>query len=77
MSDSLDNAMRVMADQARQIERLRAALVAAMEIVQQDRAAFALANIWSDGRMDNDDGDVLRRYDAVIARADKAMGREG
>lgn len=60
-----------------EIDRLRAALVAAMEIVQEDRAAFAMANIWPDGRMDNDDGDVLRRYDAVIAQADAAMGREG
>lgn len=58
-------------------DRLRAALVAAMEIVQEDRAAFALANIWPDGRMDNDDGDVLRRYDAVIAQAREAMGSEG
>ncbi len=59
------------------IERLRAALVAAMEIVKEDRAAFAMANIWPDGRMDNDDGDVLRRYDAVIAQADAALGSEG
>jgi len=61
----------------RESELLRAALVAAMEIVQEDRAAFAMANIWPDGRMDNDDGDVLRRYDAVIAQADAAMGSEG
>lgn len=61
---------------ADEIERLRAALSAAMEIVQEDRAAFELANIWPDGRMDNDDGDVLRRYDAVIAQADAALGGE-
>lgn len=76
MSDNLDNAMRVMAEQSRQIERLRAALVAAMEIVHDHRAGFALANIWPDGRMDNDDGVVLSRYDAVIAQADAALGAE-
>lgn len=57
-------------------DRLRAALISAMEIVQEDRAGFALANIWPDGRMDNDDGVVLSRYDAVIAQADAALGGE-
>ena len=68
--------MRASVYNAVTIESVKA-LIAAMEIVQEDRAGFALSNIWPDGRMDNDDGVVLSRYDAVIAQADAAMGREG
>lgn len=55
---------------------LRAALVATMEIVQEDRAGFALANTWPDGSMEAGDDAILRRYDAVIAQADAALGVE-
>ena len=72
MSDNLDNAMRVMADQSRQIERLRAALVAAIEIVQQERLARSLA----DSRAFRIVVNRIAALDAIIAQADAALGAE-
>ena len=72
MSDNLDNAMRVMADQSRQIERLRAALVAAIEIVQQERLARSLA----DSRAFRIVVKRIAALDAIIAQADAALGAE-
>jgi len=76
MSDNLDNAMRVMADQSRQIDRLRAALVAAMEIVHNERR-----------RITPYDGEPLpvrlcdiqriTQLNTIIAQADAALGRIG
>jgi hypothetical protein len=77
MSDNLDNAMRVMSDQARQIERLRAALVAAMEIVQKERTRIAYNAKGAPPAIYEGYADIMRRLDAVIAQADAAMGREG
>jgi len=114
MSDNLDNAMRVMAEQSRQIERLRAsrddwmsacnraqdhrdganaqltifesenlqlrneierlraALVAAMEIVQEERTRLALA----DSRAFRIVLKRIAELDAIIAQADAALGSE-
>ena len=72
MSDNLDNAMRVMADQSRQIERLRSALIAAMEIVQQERLARSLA----DSRAFRIVVKRIAELDAIIAQADAALGTE-
>lgn len=72
MSDNLDNAMRVMADQSRQIERLRSALIAAMEIVQQERLARSLA----DSRAFRIVVKRIAELDAIIAQADAALGAD-
>lgn len=78
MSDKLDNAMRVMAEQSRQIDRLRAALVAVMEIVQQDRMELYYSCACPvTGKPSPEDDVALARYDAVIAQADAALGSEG
>ena len=76
MSDNLDNAMRVMSDQARQIERLRAALVAAMEIVQKERTRIAYNAKGAPPAIYDGYADIMRRLDAVIAQADAALGAE-
>jgi len=74
MSDNLDNAMRVMADQSRQIERLRAALVAAMEIVQQERTRIAYNAKGAPPGVAEGYANLLSDIDAIIAQADSAMG---
>ena len=78
MSDNLDNAMRVMAEQSRQIERLRAALVAAMEIVQEDRVSlYEVSRNQATGEIEPDDAAAIAELDAIIAQADAAIGSEG
>jgi len=59
------------------IERLRAALVAAMEIVQKERTRIAYNAKGAPPSIEIGYADILRRLDAVIAQADAAMGREG
>lgn len=59
------------------IERLRAALVAAMEIVHKERVRIAYNAKGAPPSIEIGYADILRRLDAVIAQADAAMGREG
>lgn len=56
-----------------QIDRLRAALIAACEIVQTDRMGFFQANS-VDGVIDENERDVLAQYDRALAMADAALG---
>lgn len=77
MSDNLDNAMRVMSDQARQIDRLRAALVAAMEIVHKERTRIAYNSERVPARLAEGYANLLMGIDAIIAQADAALGSEG
>ena len=74
--DRAQQALEVIERLTAERDELRAALVATMEIVQEDRAGFALANTWPDGSMEAGDDAILRRYDAVIAQADAALGVE-
>mgnify|MGYP001279812758 FL=1 len=59
-------------------ERLRAALVAAMEIVQIDRMELYYSCACPvTGKPSPEDDVALARYDAVIAQADVALWSEG
>jgi hypothetical protein len=67
-------------DVARAVDRemaLRAALVAAMEIVQKERTRIAYNAKGAPPAIYEGYADIMRRLDAVIAQADAAMGREG
>lgn len=77
MSDNLDNAMRVMADQSRQIERLRAALVAAMPVVRNARHRFVSHFEDATGELAAHYASAIEALDSIIAQADAAMGSEG
>lgn len=63
-------------DAADEIERLRAALVAAMEVVQRERTRIAYNAKGAPPAVEIGYADILRRLDAVIAQADAAMGVE-
>jgi len=74
----IDEIERLRADQSRQIERLRAALVAAMEVVQQDRTDMYIGSVHArTGELAPEDAEAIARLDAIIAQADEALGREG
>lgn len=83
MSDNMDRAFRIMDDQDREIQRLRAendrlraALVAAMEIVQKERTRIAYNAKGAPPAIYDGYADIMRRLDAVIAQADAALGAE-
>lgn len=59
-----------------EIERLRAALVAAMEIVQKERTRIAYNAKGAPPAIYDGYADIMRRLDAVIAQADAALGAE-
>lgn len=67
----------LLSEAADEIERLRAALVAAMEIVQKERTRIAYNAKGAPPSIEIGYADILRRLDAVIAQADAAMGSEG
>ena len=59
-------------------DRLRAALVAAMEVVQQDRTDMYIGSVHArTGELAPEDAEAIARLDAIIAQADKALGSEG
>lgn len=69
---------RLAKDAADAIEHLRAALVAAMEVVQQDRVSlYEVSRNRATGEIEPEDAAAIAELDAIIAQADKAMGREG
>jgi hypothetical protein len=57
-------------------DTLRAALIAAMEIVQKERVRIAYNAKGSPPAIELGYLDILRRLDAVIAQADAALGSE-
>lgn len=59
-----------------ELERLRAALVAAMEIVQKERTRIAYNAKGAPPAIYEGYADIMRRLDAVIAQADAALGAE-
>ena len=59
-----------------EIERLRAALIAAMEIVQKERVRIAYNAKGAPPAIEIGYADILHRLDALIAQADAALGRE-
>ena len=66
-------------DVARAVDRemaLRAALVAAMEIVQKERTRIAYNAKGAPPAIYDGYADIMRRLDAVIAQADAALGAE-
>lgn len=58
-------------------DRLRAALIAAMEIVQRERVRIAYNAKGAPPAIEIGYADILRRLDDVIAQADAALGSEG
>lgn len=60
-----------------EIERLRAALVAAMEIVQKERVRLAYNSDGAPPGVADGYASLLSDIDAIIAQADAAMGRQG
>lgn len=60
-----------------EIERLRAALEAAMEVVQKERTRIAYNAKGAPPAIYEGYADIMRRLDAVIAQADAALGGEG
>ncbi len=71
--DALAEIMRLRLDVVEkqdEIERLRAALIAAMEIVQKERVRVV------EKVRNGASTDILHWLDAVIAQADAALGRE-
>lgn len=56
-----------------QIERMRAALVAARAIVADDRKSLYETVHWPDGSIDPADRDALNEYDALLGMIDAAM----
>mgnify|MGYP001198528823 CR=1 FL=1 len=59
-------------------DRLRAALVAAMEIVQQDRVSlYECSRNQATGEIEPEDAAAIAELDAALAQADQAMGSEG
>ena len=54
-------------------DRLRAALIAAMEIVQKERVRIAYNAKGAPPAIEIGYADILRRLDAVIAQADAAL----
>lgn len=67
---------RLMHEAADEIERLRAALVAAMEVVQRERTRIAYNAKGAPPTIAIGYDEILRRLDAVIAQADAAKGIE-
>jgi len=66
-------------DVVRAVDRemaLRAALVAAMEIVQKERTRIAYNAKGAPPAIYDGYADIMRRLDAVIAQADAALGAE-
>ncbi len=64
-------------EQAAEIERLRAALIAAMEIVQDERVKVASLVVDMPSASQSVYTEALAGLDAVIAQADAALGSEG
>ena len=72
---------RLMHDAADEIERLRAerdslraALIAAMEIVQRERVRIAYNSKGAPPAIEIGYADILHHFDALIAQADAALG---
>lgn len=63
--------------QEAEIDRLRAALVAAMEIVQKERTRIAYNAKGAPPAIYEGYAGIMRRLDAIIAQADAALGSEG
>ena len=59
-----------------EIERLRAALIVAMEIVQRERVRIAYNSKGAPPAIEIGYADILHRLDAIIAQADAALGSE-
>lgn len=59
-----------------EIERLRAALIPAMGIVQRERVRIAYNAKGAPPAIEIGYADILHRLDAVIAQADAALGSE-
>ena len=57
-----------------EIERLRAALIAAMEIVQKERVRIAYNAKGAPPAIEIGYADILHHFDALIALADAALG---
>ena len=57
-----------------EIKRLRAALIAAMEIVQEERVHIAYNAKGAPPAIEIGYADILHRLDAIIAQADAALG---
>lgn len=55
-------------------DRLRAALTAAMEVVQRERTRIAYNAKGAPPAVEIGYADIMRRLDAVIAQADAALG---
>ena len=63
-------------DTERKCDDLRAALIAAMEIVQKERVRIAYNAKGAPPAIEIGYADILHRLDALIAQADAALGRE-
>ena len=63
-------------DTERKCDDLRAALIAAMEIVQRERVRIAYNAKGAPPAIEIGYADILHRLDALIAQADAALGRE-
>lgn len=77
--DALAEIMRLRLDVVEkqdEIERLRAALIAAMEIVQRERVRIAYNAKGAPPAIEIGYADILHRLDAVIAQAEAALGSE-
>ena len=72
----LDSYMAAANGYLAEIEPLRAALVAAMEIVQKERVRIAHNAKRAPPAIEIGYADILRRLDAVIVQADAARGKE-
>ena len=60
--------------QQRQIERMRAALVAARVVIAVDRESFVQCQTAPHLPLDPDDQDIVDEYDALLRMIDEAMG---
>jgi hypothetical protein len=79
----LDEAGKAIATQARtireqdkELERMRAPFIAAMEVVQRERTRIAYNAKGAPPAVELGYADIMRRLDAVIAQADAALGSE-
>lgn len=81
-SGYLDTAVTKLSDRRTDLvaenEKLRAALVVAMEIVQQDRVSlYECSRNQATGEIEPEDAAAIAELDAIIAQADAALGSEG